>query len=100
VGERAGPTPGKTTIKVGADDPLSDVLGGQVTYTTGDGQWHSAELVYDDSLEKWTTEIPTAPHSLYFVQVVDNAGNVAVADNKGRYYALPDYDIYLPVTLK
>jgi Peptidase family C25 len=100
VGERAGPAPGKATIKVGVRDPLSGVLGGQVTYTAGDGQWHSAELAYDDSLDKWTTEIPAALHTLYFVQMVDNGGNVAVADNKGRYYTLPEFDNYLPLTLK
>ena len=37
---------------------------------------------------------------LYFVQVVDRAGNVTVANNKGRYYELPGYEIYLPVIMK
>jgi hypothetical protein len=100
VGERAGPTPGKATVKVGVQDSLSGVMGGQVTYTAGDGQWHSAELAYDAPPDKWTAEIPAVPHTLYFVQMVDNGGNVAVADNKGRYYTLPEFNNYLPLALK
>ena len=37
---------------------------------------------------------------LYFVQVVDKAGNVSVADNKGRYYGLSGHETYLPVIIK
>jgi hypothetical protein len=99
VGERLDPPTGRATVKVQALD-LSGILGGMVTHTKGDGQWHSQDLAYDPDLDKWTAEIPAAPHTLYFVQVVDKAGNVSVADNKGRYYALPGTEIYLPLNMK
>ena len=37
-----------------------------------------------------------------FVQVVDEAGNVAVDDSDGHYYAVTskDHSIYLPVVLR
>ena len=64
-------------------------MGGLVTYTKGDGAWHSLALVYQPAMDKWTAEIPvTTTAARYFVQLVDNAGNTSVADNKGRYYAL------------
>jgi hypothetical protein len=100
VGERIDAQQGVAVVKVGAEDRLSGVLGGMATYTTGDGQWHSEELAYDPLLDKWTAEIPSAPHTLYFAQVIDKAGNVSVADNKGRYYELSGNEIYLPVALK
>jgi len=100
VGERVDSPRGVAIVKVGVEDPLSGVLGGMVTYTKGDGQWHSQDLAYDPVLDKWTGEIPATSNTLYFVQVVDKAGNVGVADNKGRYYALPGHDTYLPVVIK
>ena len=88
-----------TVIKVGARD-LSGILGGMATYTRGDGQWHSQALVHDPDMDKWTAQIPATYNILYFVQVADAAGNVSVADNKGRYYGLPGQETYLPLIIK
>ena len=100
VGERMDPQGGVTIVKVGARD-LSGILGGLVTYTTGDGEWHSQVLVYQPEMDKWTAEVPAAMATLYFVQVMDKAGNVSVADNKGRYYESPGRDkTYLPLIFK
>ena len=100
VGERVDRQSGATIVKVGAQDPLSGILGGKVTYTRGDGQWHSQELVYDANLGKWTAQIPAPPNALYIVQMVDAAGNVSVADNKGRFYGSPGQAIYLPSVIR
>lgn len=101
VGERADPQGGLATVKVGATD-LSGILGGVVTHMQGDGQWRSVDLAYDASRAKWIAEIPATSRTRYYVQVVDKAGNVAVANNKGRYYdvALPTPSLYLPLTIK
>lgn len=84
-------------VKVGAED-ISGILSGLVTYTDGGGEWHSADLAYAPALAKWVAEIPAALSTRYFVQMVDGAGNVTVADNKGRYYAVAFAGVkrYLP----
>jgi hypothetical protein len=88
VGERIEAASRVATVKVEAHD-LSGILGGKVTYTIGDGQWRSVDLAYDAALAKWTAGIPASPATRYFVQMIDMAGNVAIADNKGRYYDTP-----------
>ncbi len=101
VGERMEPSGHLATVKVEASD-LSGLLGGKVTYTQGDGQWHSVDLAFDPARAKWLAQIPASPSTRYFVQMADNAGNVTVADNKGRYYdiALPPNQLYLPLLSK
>jgi hypothetical protein len=59
-----------------------------VAFTAEDGQWLSKDLSFDDASQKWTGEITGTVNTKFFVQVVDNAGNVAVNENKGRYYRL------------
>lgn len=46
----------------------------------------SIRLTFDAAAQKWRGSFPGDAHATYFVQVVDNAGNVATASNKGRYY--------------
>jgi hypothetical protein len=100
VGERVEAAGGSAIVKVGARD-LSGILGGLVTYTQGDGKWHSQALAYHPATDKWTAQVPATTPARYFVQIVDKAGNVAVADNKGRYYELPGHSTtYLPLILK
>ena len=73
------------------------------------GPSHSQDLVYSAATGKWTGEITGTVKSRFFVQVVDGAGNIAVADNKGAYYPLaeplglipgrelaPVFSLYLP----
>jgi hypothetical protein len=75
-------------IKVETDDPAG-VQRVVVAFTRGDGVWRSQDLPYDPARLKATGVITDVTAGVrYFVQVADAAGNVAVADNKGRYYAL------------
>jgi hypothetical protein len=92
---------GRVTLKVGATDPAG-VQRAVATYTQGDGRWDSVELSFDASLHKWTVSFPGDMNSRYLVQVMDGAGNVAQATNKGLYYApavapTPAVSIYLPL---
>ncbi|MSP12519.1 MAG: hypothetical protein EXR62_06130 [Chloroflexi bacterium] len=99
VGERIDLARQIAAVKVEAIDP-SGVLGGKVTYTRGNGQWQSIDLQYDAARMKWVTEIPAQPGLLYFVQMLDTAGNVTVSDNKGRYYNVEVSQAYLPFATK
>ncbi len=82
---------GKGLIKVeGADaGGISQVV---VAFTdnllNGQGEWYSTDLIFDDASQKWTGEITGTVQTVYFAQLVDIAGNITVADNKGRYYSL------------
>ena len=100
VGERADPARAAASVKVEAHD-ISGILRGKVTYTAGDGNWKSADLVYSPTAAKWVAEIPATSSTRYFVQMVDGAGNVTVADNKGRYYAVEGLGVkrYLPIVV-
>lgn len=89
VGEQVDWVARQATVKVEAQDRLSGVFKGLVTYTYGDGRWQSVDLVYDAPSMKWFGQFAARPGALYFVQMVDKAGNVTTATNKGRYYALP-----------
>jgi len=93
-------------LKVEATDP-SGVVRVLATFTTGNGVWSSQDLTYNALTLRWTGEITATPTTRYFVQVVDGAGNVGTAHNKGRYYALASAAppvsvnrIYLPVLRK
>ena len=100
VGEQLDLQQGVIRVKVRAGD-MSGIRGGRVIYTQGDGGWSSLDLTYDPARMKWIAEIPASPDILYYVQVVDTAGNVATANNKGRYYSLRESfnQVYLPALL-
>jgi hypothetical protein len=78
---------GKGIFKVAAADSsgISRVL---IAYTEGIGNWSSHDLVFDTAIAKWSGAISATANTRYFVQVVDGAGNIAVDDNKGRYFSL------------
>jgi hypothetical protein len=100
VGERVNVDGTTATVKVEATD-LSGILGGLVSYTIGDQQWRSTSLEYDATLAKWVGVIPATSSTLYYVQVVDNAGNVAAATNKGRYFSVyREPFVYLPMVVR
>lgn len=80
-------TTGAGRIKVEASDS-SGIHRVLVAFTNEDGQWLSKDLSFDVASQKWTGEITGTVNTKFFVQVVDNAGNVAVNENKGRYYRL------------
>jgi hypothetical protein len=83
------PASGLGQVKVEAQDS-SGILRVVVAYheRTGQGQWQSKDLTYEPVTQKWTTVITGTANTEFFVQVVDNAGNVAINNNKGRYYPL------------
>lgn len=78
---------GRGDIKVAATDG-SGIYRAVVAFTAGEGRWASTDLAFDPAAQKWTGVITGAITTQFLVQVVDNAGNVAVNDNKGRYYTL------------
>ena len=101
------PALGIGTIKVEASDS-SGIHRVLVAYTTQQGQWLSKDLAFNDVTQKWTGVISGTANTRFFVQVVDNAGNVAANMNKGLYYPLQEplqlaagrpinHRIYLPV---
>jgi hypothetical protein len=59
------------------------------TFTASDRHWRSIDLIWDAAAQLWKGEIPASDSIEYFIQVVDNAGNVLIDDNDGAYYHLP-----------
>ena len=104
-----GPGPNQGRMKVEAEDP-SGVLRVVAAFTDGTGSWQSKDLAFSAATQKWTGSITATLQTRYFVQVVDSAGNVAVDDNKGSYFAFPapvplapgrnPSLIYLPLLMK
>jgi len=72
-------------VKVEANDS-SGIHRVLIAYTLGDGQWRSQDLALDEVTQKWTGVISATTTTQYFVQVVDNVGNVAINNNKGANY--------------
>jgi hypothetical protein len=94
------PTTGEVAVKVGAYD-ASGIYEVVVAYSLGDrqsdGAIRSIKLSYDAQAQKWHGRFPGAERSRFTVQVVDKAGNVAVANNKGADYQ-PARSIFEPPT--
>ena len=79
----------------------SGIHGVWVTFTAGDGHWRSVGMVRGKDPALWQALLSPSAGLEYIVQVVDGAGNVAVADNDGRYYTVPQaYRFYLPLLLR
>jgi len=75
-------------VKVGATDD-SGIRRVIVSYDQpggNKGEWKSVQLTYDPRSQKWTGTFPGNSATHYFAQVVDGAGNVAIATNKATYY--------------
>jgi uncharacterized repeat protein (TIGR01451 family) len=58
-----------------------------VAYTTGSGPWQTLDLAPSGG-GSWQGSLPLSADIHYFLQAVDNAGNVAQLDNKGLYFEL------------
>jgi hypothetical protein len=74
-------------LKVETSD-TSGIIRVVIAYTSEQDQWHSQDLDYHQSSQKWAGVITGTAQTRYIVQVVDGAGNVAVSDNKGLYHPL------------
>jgi len=74
------------TITVNARDDKSGIRRVIITYTDINGTW--GEWRSEDCEPKegdlWTCNLPTEEDIEYFVQAVDNAGNVAIYDTEGQ----------------
>jgi hypothetical protein len=79
---------------------------GQVRGRPGIGQWLSFELKDFNNDGVWEGNLPTSQPTAYFVQAVDEAGNVQMSGNKGAFFAGDDdpaefvSDVYLPVVIR
>lgn len=81
------PSDGQGDIKVETTDS-SGIHQVVIAFDNGQGKWQSKGLAFDLRAQKWTGTITGTASTVFFVQVVDGAGNVTIDDNKGRYYLL------------
>jgi hypothetical protein len=92
---------GTATVTVRADD-ASGIQAVVVTYTGGNGTWHSVDLTQSGNL--WTGSFPADVETRFMPQAVDKAGNVAASDDSGRYFRPGDSfgitTIFLPLVVR
>lgn len=89
---------GVTTSTVGGgweiDVHVTDPSGVQRTVVTYEGNsWETLDLTKESGASNhWTGVLGDTEDTNFFVQAVDKAGNVALATNKGQYFALEGED--------
>jgi len=101
------PETGMADFKVKATDS-SGIHSVIVAYSENNGTWHSLELDYDATVKGWVGSVSASSSALFYIQVVDGAGNVTIETNKGAYYKLgrkayvldDTSRVYLPLVLK
>ena len=72
-----------------------------MVYTRDGNTWQLQDLTRNPLQDRWETRFTgLSGQFVYFVQVVDGAGNVGVTSNKGLFFEAPPRMIYLPVTLR
>ncbi|RLC61196.1 MAG: hypothetical protein DRI48_11025, partial [Chloroflexi bacterium] len=72
-----------------------------VTYSEDGEQWQSSDLNYDSDSGYWKGLLTGLSGQVsYFVQAVDQAGNVGVSVNKGLFFEPEEHTIYLPLVLR
>lgn len=78
-------------VKVGATDG-SGIRQVTVAYINADdpNRLLSQDLTFDAAAQIWSGVFTGGPGTRFFVQVIDEAGNVTSAHNKGRYYTPGD----------
>jgi hypothetical protein len=85
------------------DSGLARVL---ITYNVpngkGGGTWRSIDLKLDPKTLLWTDNVPglNVFSVEFFVQSLDQAGNVAVSANKGSYFSGDLSILYLPIMMR
>jgi len=92
--------PNGVDVVVDTEDP-SGIRRVLATYTDGGGQWRSIDLARGGD-DLYRGAIATAqPEAIrYFIQSVDNAGNVAVYTDKQDYFRALRPRLYLPLVLQ
>ncbi len=80
------------TVSANITEPseASGVKAALFSYKDSFGQWWNTTMTYDSGSGLWRVIIPEQPHNStvdFYVIAYDNAGNTAVADNSGTYYA-------------
>ena len=78
-------TDNTATITVTTSD-ASGVKEVVMAYTDGKGTWNSINLT--NGGETWNGNFAANTETEFFIQSVDNAGNVAINDNEGKYFKL------------
>ena len=78
-------------VKVGATDEAG-IRQVTVAYLNPSDPNHlqTQDLTFDAAAQVWSGVFRGSPATRFFVQVVDQAGNVTTAHNKGRYYSPSD----------
>ncbi len=76
----------KVTVTTSDASGIKEVV---VAYTDGEGTWNSANLT--DSGETWTGQFAANANTEFFIQSVDNVGNVAINDQDGAYFKLDGF---------
>jgi len=74
---------GSVTVLVSGSD-ASGIHGVVIAHTDGAGVWSASDLVHSGG--SWTGSFVGDSDTRFFVQTVDGAGNVALADNEGLYF--------------
>jgi hypothetical protein len=71
-----------------------------MVYTQDGSHWQSHDL-NGVAPDRWETHLTgLVDRLIYFVQVVDGAGNVTVTSNKGLFFEPTRNEIYLPLVMK
>jgi len=72
-----------------------------MAYTQDGSNWQSRDLEYDPSEGRWETQFTELTGQfIYFVQVVDGAGNVTITTNKGLFFEPTRHEIYMPLVMR
>ncbi len=72
-----------------------------IAYEEGGEWWRTMDLVRGAVSNLWLGELGVPSHRLnYFVQAVDEAGNVALGANKGLMFEVSPNMLFLPVVFK
>jgi len=72
-----------------------------IAYEEDGGRWRTMDLVRSAVSSLWLGELEAPLHRLgYFVQAVDDAGNVALGANKGLMFEASPNMLFLPVVFK
>ncbi len=70
-------------------------------YTQDGIHWTSVDLQYAPGQSRWEKHLSgLTGQFLFYIQVVDGAGNVTVTSNKGLFFEPEQHRIYLPIVMR